>query len=721
MAILTVGAAWLLFMQLLDADAEMDAIVRENAVWAIFQADRHIHELHHYLELVSIAGGDAQHDDRTNHAAMMTSYDILYSRVTLLERGSFFLDLTGEGALQQQSRELSAFVTGLAPQMDALDPADPGYVAAVEALEAALDPWLGVSNDMLLQANSATNEMRLADRLTRLDIQQNLAWLALVLILAFLGIFVLMLLQLRKIARSNQLMALLQERSRRKALRAQAASRAKSAFLATMSHEIRTPLNGIIGSAELLSLAEMKGPQERQLSALRDSADLLRDLIDGILDFSRLDAGSIEQHKAETDLAAMGRLLSGAFGEQAAAAGLSLKIDLPLQRVQVNDTRLRQVLINLIGNALKFTHEGGVRVKGRLVDGYFLRVEVEDDGIGISGEEQKRLFKEFSQIDGSHRRRYGGSGLGLAISRRIVEGLGGQIGVESEPDKGSTFWFELPIEPLGAARDPAEDLPTRPIPQPALAMDVLVVEDNDINYTVIHAMLDYLGHRVTHARDGQEAVDILAYLTPDIVLMDMQMPNMDGLEATRVIRARGQDVPVVGVTANAFDHDRRACLAAGMNDFLAKPVTTEGLTRVLDKFRPARPRPGAVEQSSVAAEASAQASVREEDEIENEQLKDLAEALGPEMLEQLIDRFALEIDGLETSLGATLAARDAAAQDSVLHSFKGAALTLGMEGSGGVAQRLRSALPIGQDDLAGLLATAKRDVIQAREMLASMS
>lgn len=715
-AVATVMAAGWLFMQLLETEANMDSIVREDAMWAIFQTDRHMHELHHLAELAAVTG------TRGEHEAMRTSYDILYSRVSLLERGSFLLDLSGEGRIQTMAHELSAFVMGLAPTVDGLDPAQPDYQTAMTEFEQSLEPWVRASNEMLLAANAALNQMRVEDRGQRAVIQDRLALLAVVLIFAFLGIVALMMLQLRKISRSNQLMAILQERARRKALRAQAASKAKSAFLATMSHEIRTPLNGIIGSAELLSLGDLPAAQTTQLDTIRASADLLRDLIDGILDFSRLDAGAMEQHSADTDLSQMGRVLKRAFADQAGRAGLSLSIDLPSQRVRVNDTRLRQVLINLIGNALKFTHEGGVRVRGMLLENGRLHVEVEDDGIGIAAADLPKLFAEFSQIDGSHRRRYGGSGLGLAISRRIVEGLGGEIHVNSTLGRGSLFWFDIPVEPLGAAPR-VEDVETPVAVAPAaMPLDILVVEDNDINLSVIRFMLEHLGHRVTDARDGLEAVQILADLRPDVVLMDMQMPNMDGLEATRLLRERGQSLPIIGVTANAFDQDRRACIAAGMNDFLPKPVTIEGLARVLREVLPEVASGAPIGQHGLTQVAVPVTSAElEEIEIENEQLRDLAEALGPEMLAQLIDRFALEIDGLEVALTATLSARDAAAQDSVLHSFKGAALTLGMEGSGSFAQRLRAALPIGPDDVAGLLATAKRDVLQARAMLATLS
>jgi two-component system, sensor histidine kinase len=743
-ALISVLAAGVQFMRLLDSKNDMDALVREDAMWAVFQTDRHIRDLHAQARLIAETGSVERHD------ALSLSYDILYSRVSLLERGTFLLDLSEDGRLSRTARDLTAFVVGLAARIDTLNPTGPDYQAEVAALAAEIAPWLPRSNELLLRANADTNAMRVTERTVRAEVQDSLAWLALVLILAFLGIFGLLIVQLRRLAWSNRHLGLMRERSRRQALRAQAANRAKSAFLATMSHEIRTPLNGIIGSAELLALQALPSGTHDKLGTISAQAFLLRDLIDGILDFSRLDAGMIEPGRTETDLASLSDLLARAFADQASAAGLALSVALPSERVLVNDGRLRQILINLIGNALKFTHKGRVQVRGTMSGPDLLRIEVQDDGIGIARESLPRLFREFSQVDDSHARSYGGSGLGLAICRRVVEGLGGRIGVESELGRGSLFWFELPVTPLdasapGGARAGAAARASRPNGR---GLDVLVAEDNEVNLAVISGMLRHMGHSVRSAANGQEAIDAIAAQRPDVVLMDMQMPLMDGLEATRRIRAQPSDLPIIGVTANAFAQDRRACLAAGMNGFLPKPVTTNALAAALaDLVADAAPDPlpdrsaceGSVPQAARAPEPGPQVETntrpRATPEPESEpepaaapaadtgldQLRDLIEVMGAELVAQLLDRFERDLATLRASLTSVPAVADPTTQDDALHSFKGAALTLGMSRAGQCAQRLRAQLPLAADAVETLITLAEADLKRARQSVMEWS
>lgn len=702
-ALLVVLVAWWLFARLLDSERQMDAIVREDAMWAVFQTDRHIRELDTVARIIAASGA------RDRHEALTRSYDILFSRARLLERGTFLLDLAGDGDLPRRASALSSFILGLADQIDALDPAQLDYPQVVAVIAQGLEPYIALSNEVVLRANAHMNEMRVADRALRQEIQEQLAKLALALIAAFLGIFVLLMLQLRRSLRSSRHMALLQERSRRKALRAQAASKAKSTFLATMSHEIRTPLNGIIGSAELLSLSTLPVGQQRHLETLGAAAFLLRDLVDNILNYSRLEAGAIERNTTETSLPAMGALMSQAFAAQAEAAGLRLSIEMPKARVRVNEARLRQVLVNLIGNALKFTPRGGVRVRGSMIDHGLLRVEVEDDGPGIAPGHRVKLFREFSQLDGSHTRAFGGSGLGLAISRRIVEGLGGRIGMEGPAVGGSLFWFELPVTPLGVERQVLQPATTDMPAGPARGLDVLVVEDNEINLEVMLGLLPQLGHHCHIVRNGQEALDFLMSLIPDVILMDMQMPVMDGLVATRQIRARGFNLPIIGVTANAFPEDRRACLDAGMDAFLAKPFSAKTLANTLasiDSHRGLRNEPAVPSRHG-------------DDESDDEagQLAQVIDALGPVVTDRLLEKFASEVVGLESKLSSAIARNDAGEQDTLLHGFKGAALTLGMTRAGQMAQELRAGQPLSEADLAALFAVTQQELEAARKTI----
>ncbi|WFE76287.1 ATP-binding protein [Roseinatronobacter sp. S2] len=715
-ALLSVLTAWMLFSRLLDTEREMDSVVREDAMWAIFQSDRHLRQLESLAFLIVETGDPGLHDQ------FVRSYDILYSRVSLIAGGTFFLDLSSDGKLSQRVTAFNQYIVALAPRIDALVPESDDYLSEMTEVATQLQAQAQLSNDLVLGANAAINAMRVDDRILRREIQDQLALLALVLILAFLGIFALLMTQLRRIARSNRHMALLQERSRRQALRAQAASRAKSAFLATMSHEIRTPLNGIIGSADLLSFAPLPHQQMRRLDTIRASAALLRDLIDGILDFSKLEAGQFEGRSGELDLDELRDLMTKAFEGQAQEAGLTLTVDMPSGKVVTNDARVRQVMINLIGNAIKFTPEGCVQLRAILQGDDVLRIEVEDDGIGIAPEDMPRLFREFSQLDGSYARKYGGSGLGLAICKRIIDGMQGRIGVQSTLGKGSLFWFEVPVRKVVDADAPQpEDSSAVGMQDPPNALHVLVVEDNEINLDVMKGILENLGHRCSEARNGHEAVTFLQNIQPDIVLMDMQMPIMDGVAATRVLRGMGLTLPVIGVTANAFSEDRDACLDAGMDAFVPKPVTNAVLARILAQFTPDT---GTRTDSAPAGAAHVDTTAEQPEDLpvsvgvmDNPQLDDLVAALGLDIVASLIDRFESDITVLQNDLGAVINDGDSAAQDDLLHTFKGGALTLGMMGSGAYAQEMRANLPLHIGQLDQLLTLAHDDIAHARQSL----
>jgi len=265
----------------------------------------------------------------------------------------------------------------------------------------------------------------------------------------------------------------------------------------------------------------------------------------------------------------------------------------PLPRLLGDPHRLRQVLINLLGNAVKFTREGGVtlRLTAREITSKSasVRVEVVDTGVGIEPAALNRLFRAFEQADGSTTRRFGGTGLGLAITRQLVELMGGTLGVTSEPGVGSTFWFELtlPVAEDGAQLAPVPAGPVAPVVAPANGLDVLLAEDNPVNTAVAVAMLKRDGHRVVVADNGSAALACLDRQRFDVVLMDCHMPELDGFEATRQLRARGLRVPIIALTASAMDDERAHCFAVGMDDFLSKPLTAASLRAALDRLKPA--------------------------------------------------------------------------------------------------------------------------------------
>jgi len=377
------------------------------------------------------------------------------------------------------------------------------------------------------------------------------------------------------------------------------ANRAKSEFLASMSHEIRTPMNGILATLDLLEDESDRNRRDDFFRILRSSASSLLQVINDILDFSKIEAGKMHVESIPFDLQELLQDVSGLIFASASQKGLqtSLQLEPNLPRyVRGDPVRLRQVLLNLLGNALKFTPQGSLCLRAwketGAENGVFVRFAVRDTGVGIPRDKQHRLFSTFSQADSSVTRKFGGTGLGLAISKNLVEMMGGSIWMESEENKGSTFSFRLPF-PIASAQEVPSKSPARgrflqegSCPR---GLKVLVVDDNEVNRKVARALLEKLGWHVETVDSGKKCLDRVGQSTFQVILMDVMMPEMDGLEATRKLKkmpAPLSQIPVIGLSASVLERDRQSCFEAGMEGFAAKPIQLEELVGQILKVLP---------------------------------------------------------------------------------------------------------------------------------------
>ncbi|PWE54887.1 hybrid sensor histidine kinase/response regulator [Metarhizobium album] len=664
--------------------------IRENALWSVYQFDREARRLHELVHLYLAQGPQSGIAVKT----LTTRYDILYSRMNILEQANFERQFVLNPEIGQRIAAIQDTVYGIVAPFDALAAGKDVAKEQLLEVDGKLETLLGATEDLVIFTNNWVSTNRAEKRSGLMTLQvQTVVLVGLLVACVFFLIFNLRR-QLRSVRRAGLDLEAMATELNESYLAAEAGNRAKSQFMATMGHEVRTPLNAILGTAELLELQTLPQGMLAGVQTIRRSGNALLELINEILDYAKIEHGNVDVEMRPVGVRALAESTIEMVRDRASENGNLLELALPdnftMPVILSDPTRLRQITLNLLSNAIKFTKDGVVtlRIAELVTSGPgCLRVEVSDTGIGIDNASIDKLFQPFSQVDSSISRKYGGTGLGLTICKQIVEAMDGRIGVESVRGKGSTFWFEIPVKPARIEESEDHGMHDAQAAVALKTLHILLVEDNAVNQQVAAGFLRHLGQNVKIANDGFEAISAFENDKFDLILMDMQMPNLDGIEATRRIRALpdGQAVSIIAMTANASEDDRRLCHEAGMTGFETKPVTMPKLRDIIARTEQIVD-PG--QMASVKAAPPERDS--EFDTLYEQRRAELIEALGEEGFNELLDSFFEDAREIILKLRSTASPKDQQTIDHLLHAMKGAAASVGLGEIAATAQAFRS-------------------------------